>query len=173
MGSGLDTHQAAGDKIHYEFKFEQPSFPGSIAVVQDDPVKVHSEGVTTSLYFRGAEADMAQRLWRRDRQDHVLLHRPFGLPPYANLTLVETEAGAPNGYSAPGLIFLSPRGHRQATVSAELLANQISRQWWEELVSPVHAQSPVARPMAWRAIRSCCGPSMTTAPAPWRRSFTT
>jgi hypothetical protein len=29
----------------------------------------------------------------------------FGLPPYANLTVVETEAGAPNGYAAPGLIF--------------------------------------------------------------------
>ena len=38
----------------------------------------------------------------------------FGLPPYANLTVVETEAGAPNGYAAPGLIFLAPRGHRQA-----------------------------------------------------------
>ena len=33
----------------------------------------------------------------------------FGLPPYANLTVVETEAGAPNGYAAPGLIFLAPR----------------------------------------------------------------
>ena len=34
----------------------------------------------------------------------------FGLPPYANLTLVETEDGAPNGYAAPGMIFLTPRG---------------------------------------------------------------
>ena len=34
----------------------------------------------------------------------------FGLPPYANLTVVETENGAPNGYAAPGMIFLRPRG---------------------------------------------------------------
>jgi hypothetical protein len=30
----------------------------------------------------------------------------FGLPPSADLTVVETEEGAPNGYAAPGLIFL-------------------------------------------------------------------
>ena len=59
----------------------------------------------------------------------------FGLPSYANLTLVETDAGAPNGYAAPGLIFLSPRGIGKQ-VAAKLLANQISRQWWGVLVSP-------------------------------------
>ena len=33
----------------------------------------------------------------------------YGLAPQANLTLVETEDGTPNGFSAPGIIFLSPR----------------------------------------------------------------
>jgi aminopeptidase N len=60
----------------------------------------------------------------------------FGLPPYANLSVVETENGAPNGYAAPGLIFLNPRAIGRQ-VGSKLLANQISRQWWEELVSPV------------------------------------
>jgi hypothetical protein len=59
----------------------------------------------------------------------------FGLPPYANLTVVETEEGAPNGYAAPGMIFLAPRGIGKQP-NAKLLANQVSRQWWEELVSP-------------------------------------
>ncbi len=59
----------------------------------------------------------------------------FGIPPYANLTVVETETGAPNGYSAPGMIFLAPNaiGHQP---SAKLVANQVSRQWWEEMLSP-------------------------------------
>ena len=49
--------------------------------------------------------------------------------------MVETEDGAPNGYAAPGMIFLAPRGiGKQA--NTKLLANQISRQWFEELVSP-------------------------------------
>ena len=38
----------------------------------------------------------------------------FGIPPYANLTVVETEDGAPNGYAAPGMIFLAPQRHRHA-----------------------------------------------------------
>jgi aminopeptidase N len=59
----------------------------------------------------------------------------FGTPAYANLTLVETENGAPNGYSAPGMIFLSPKGIGQQA-NQRLLANQVSRQWWGTLVSP-------------------------------------
>ena len=37
----------------------------------------------------------------------------FGLPPYANLTVVETEDGAPNGYAAPGPDFPDAARHRQ------------------------------------------------------------
>jgi len=61
----------------------------------------------------------------------------FGLPPYANLTLVETEAGSPNGYAAPGFVFLAPGANRGTRANSKVLANEISRQWWEELVSPV------------------------------------
>ncbi len=60
----------------------------------------------------------------------------YGLAPQANMTLVETEDGTPNGYSAPGIIFLSPHGIGNQ-VASRLLANQLSRQWWEDLVSPV------------------------------------
>ena len=56
LGSGFDTHQTAGDKTLYDIKFDKPSFPGSIAVVKEQPAQVQAEGVTTSLYFRGAEA---------------------------------------------------------------------------------------------------------------------
>ena len=49
--------------------------------------------------------------------------------------MVETEEGAPNGYAAPGILFLAPRGIGKQP-NAKLLANQISRQWWEDLVSP-------------------------------------
>ncbi|HMC61808.1 MAG TPA: hypothetical protein VKJ01_21625, partial [Candidatus Solibacter sp.] len=135
LGSGLDSKQTAGDKNLYEIKFERPSFPGSFAVVKGQPAKVASEGVTTALYFRGAEAEMAQPYG--EHIGKVVSHFTglFGLPPYANLTVVETEEGAPNGYAAPGIVFLAPRGIGKQ-VNAKLLANQISRQWWEDLVSP-------------------------------------
>jgi tetratricopeptide (TPR) repeat protein len=135
LGSGMDSRQAAGAKNVFEFKFEHPSFPGSIAVVKGDPVKVPSEGVTTSLYFRGPEADMAQAYGDLTGKVMSYFTGMFGLPPYANLTVVETEEGAPNGYAAPGLMFLAPRGIGRQP-SAKLVANQVSRQWWEELVGP-------------------------------------
>jgi tetratricopeptide (TPR) repeat protein len=135
LGSGMDSRQAAGEKNVFAFKFEHPSFPGSIAVVKGDPVKVPSEGVTTSLYFRGPEADMAQAYGELTGRMMSYFTGLFGLPPYANLTVVETEEGAPNGYAAPGLIFLAPRGIGRQP-GAKLIANQVSRQWWEDLVGP-------------------------------------
>ena len=135
VASGVDTRTTTGDKTAYDFKFERPSFPGSFAVVKGNPVKVQSEGVTTSLYFRGAEAGMAQHYGEETGKEMSYFTGMFGLPPYANLTVIETEDGAPNGYAAPGLLFLNPHGIGHEP-NGRLLANEISRQWFEELVSP-------------------------------------
>jgi hypothetical protein len=135
VGSGIDTKDVKGDKNAYEVKFERASFPGSIAVVKGQPAKVASEGVTTALYFRDAEASMAQPYGDQVGKLVSYFTGLYGLPPYANLTVIETEDGAPNGYAAPGLIFLAPKAIGKQPNSS-LLANQISRQWFEELVSP-------------------------------------
>jgi Peptidase family M1 domain len=135
VAGGLESHTPAGNKMAYEFKFERPSFPADFAVVKGDPVKVQSEGVTTSVYFRGDEVKAAQAYGDQTGKIMSYFTGMFGLPPYADLTLVETEAGAPNGYAAPGMVFLAPRGITSEP-NAKLLANQISRQWFEDLVSP-------------------------------------
>jgi hypothetical protein len=134
LGSGTDSHRSANDKNLYEFKMDGPSFPGSIAVVKDPPLKVDSEGVTTTLYFRDPEKAMAQAYGEEIDKMMGYFTGAFGLPAYANLTVVETEPGAPNAYAAPGMIFLAPHGITQS-VASRLLANEVSRQWWEELVS--------------------------------------
>ena len=135
VGSGLDSKDVKGDKNAYEIKFERASFPGSIAIVKGQPAKVASEGVTTTLYFRDTEASMAQPYGDQVGKLVSYFTGLYGLPPYANLTVIETEDGAPNGYAAPGLIFLAPKAIGKQPNSS-LLANQISRQWFEELVSP-------------------------------------
>src|SRR2546430_1805268 len=84
--SELNNKQTAGDKNRYQVKFERPSFPGSIAVVKAQPAKVASEGVNTSLYFRGAEAEMAQPYGEHIGKAMSYFTGMFGLPPYANLT---------------------------------------------------------------------------------------
>ena len=135
VAGGLESHTPAGDKIAYEFKFERPSFPANFAVVKGNPVKVRSEGVNTSVYFRGSEANMAQVYGEETGKIMSFFTGMFGLPPSADLALVETETGAPNGFAGPGVVFLAPRGIGQVA-NDKLLANQITRQWFEDLVSP-------------------------------------
>jgi aminopeptidase N len=135
IASGLETSKPTGDKTIYSFRFDENSFPGSIAVVRGDGKKVNSEGVTTSLYFRGGEQAVADVYGQETGKIITYFTAMFGLPPYANLALVETDDGSPNGFSSPGVIFLNPRGIGH-DVNAKLLANQISRQWWHALISP-------------------------------------
>jgi tetratricopeptide (TPR) repeat protein len=135
VASGLESSRSAGDKTIYTFKFEHQSFPGSIAVVRGDPKKVTESGVMTSIYFRGGEQSMANAYGQETGKIMSHFTAILGLPPYANLTLVETEDGAPNGFSAPGIIFLSPHAIGR-DVGIKLMANQVSRQWWHALLSP-------------------------------------
>ncbi len=133
VGSGI------GSKVGQVFTFEsnKPSFPGSIAVAKDAPVRNSTDGITTMLYFRAAEVAQANAYGAATAQMVNHFTGVFGLAPYANLTIVETEDGAPNGYSAPGLIFLNPRAISKE-VNSNVLVNQIARQWWETQVSPVN-----------------------------------
>ena len=138
IGSGSGSSKPnTGDGIVFTYDFTKPSFPGDIAIVKGQPVKNSSGGVTTTLWFRGPQADFANAYG--DTTSQMLEHFTslFGLAPYANLTVIETADGAPNGYSAPGLIFLAPRAIAK-DVNANVLANQIARQWWETDVSPVN-----------------------------------
>ena len=135
IATGVATTQAAGAKTVFSFRSSQRSFPGSIAVAKEAPNRINAEGVSTEIYFRGAEK-AAERAWGEQTAQVInYFSGLFGRAPYANLTLVETEAGAPAGYAAPGLIFLNPRaiGHE---VNPKLLANNVARQWWEVGLSP-------------------------------------
>ncbi|MGH9674859.1 MAG: M1 family aminopeptidase, partial [Bryobacteraceae bacterium] len=136
VSSGLETKEAAGDdRTSYQFRVLQPSFPGSVGIVQGDPVRATAEGVTTLLYFRGDSAAMAQPFGEETGKAVTFLSSVFGLAPQANLTVVETGEGAPNGYSAPGVLFISTRAIGKE-VNPRLLINQVARQWWGGLVSP-------------------------------------
>lgn len=135
IASGLEKDEHVGNKIAYNFEHTKPSFPGSIAVVQGDPQKVNSQGITTSVYFRQKQS-MAGAYGEETGKIMSYLTSVYGLPPQANLTLVETDDGTPNGFSAPGVIFLSPKGIGNQ-VAGRLLANELARQWWEVLMSPI------------------------------------
>jgi aminopeptidase N len=130
LGSGIDSQ----DGNTTRWRFNEQSFPGSIAVVRGESRAVSSGGVTTTFYVRKA-ADAANPYGEEFSKAMIYFTSLFDAPPKRNLTVVETEAGAPNGYSAPGLIFLSPGGMGKE-VNIKLVANQVARQWWGTLLSP-------------------------------------
>jgi aminopeptidase N len=134
--SGLEVGNvaAAGGQRTIEFEFPQASFPGSFAVFQGEPQTVNSGGLNGLFFFRRA-ANMAQAYGEEMGKAWEYFTSLFGLPPTRRLAIVETEAGAPNGYSAPGVIFLSPAAIGNE-VNRRLIANQIARQWWGVLLSP-------------------------------------
>ncbi len=138
VGSGdVKTSPAAGGQTLYAFHYDQPSFPGSVAITKGAPVKVSSQGISSSFYFRDQLTAQAKPYGDEAGKVMSFLTSQFGLAPQANLTFVETEAGAVNGYSAPGVIFLAP-GSITTKVNSRILANQLSRQWWGNFVSPVN-----------------------------------
>ncbi|MEQ1885677.1 MAG: M1 family aminopeptidase [Bryobacteraceae bacterium] len=136
VGSGTGTTDSSGPAgMHTErITFTQPSFPGSIAVVPGNPKIVSSDGVTTNFYVHQA-TDMAQAYGDEIAKAMTFFTGLYGLPFKKNLVVVETENGTPNGYAAPGLIFLSPRAMGKA-VNLKLVANNVARQWWGALLGP-------------------------------------
>ncbi len=135
IASGIEKDEPAGEgKVAYGFSNLHRAFPGSIAIVTGDPVQVPSEGVTTSLYFRGDAADTAAAYGQETGRIMSYFSGIYGAAPQANLTLIQTEDGAPNGYATEGIIFLSPRSISKQ-VNTRVLSNQIARQWWGILLS--------------------------------------
>jgi aminopeptidase N len=135
VASGMEKSEPlAAGKVLYSFQFTNPCFPGSLGVVQGEPTRITSEGVVTSLYFRAGEREMAGAYGQEIGRVMTYLTSLYGLPPQANLTVVETEDAAPNGYAAPGILFFSPQGIGKQ-VNTRLVVNQVSRQWWGILLS--------------------------------------
>ena len=138
LGSGNDSKQTAGDKNHYKFKFERASFPGSIAVVKDQPAKVQARRRHhVAVLPRRRRRNMAQQYG--DEIGKIMSYFTGHVRPAA---LRQPDgggdrgSGAPNGYAAPGHDLPGAARASADRSTARLLANQMSRQWWEELVSP-------------------------------------
>jgi hypothetical protein len=135
IASGLETSRPSAGKITYSYSFPKSSFPADVAVSKAAPVKNSSDGLTTTIYFRGSQANMANPYGAETAKIMNYFSGLFTIAPYANMTLFQTEDGAPNGYAGPGVVFLNPRAIG-TDVNARVLSNQCSRQWWEIQLSP-------------------------------------
>lgn len=134
VSSGVAVPSADGQSA--TFRSASPGFYGSLGIVRGEPRRVQAEGSASEIWFRGANAGNAQAWGEEIGKVMAFLADTFGVPPYRNLSVVETGEGAPNGYSAPGLLFISSSAAAAARPNQRLLANQIARQWYGGLFSP-------------------------------------
>lgn len=136
VSGGLDSTKEEGGKVITTCSFPSQGFGGNLAIVQGSGKTVSSGGATTTLYFRGESAAAADAWGEETGKVLGLLTANFGLAPSSNLILVETEDGAPNGYAAPGMLFLSPKAIGKEA-NPKLLANQLARLWYGIQTSPL------------------------------------
>ena len=137
LASGDVKKSVASDgKALSSFVYDKRSFPGSLAIVKADAVRVSSEGISSQVFFRDAQAASARQYGDEAGKIMTFLTSEYGLAPQANLTLVETEPGAVTDYAAPGIIFLAPSAITSA-VNTHVLVNGLARQWWGALTSPI------------------------------------
>lgn len=134
LGSGLGTRTEALEGIEHHFEFGYPSFPGSIAIVPDEePVQVSSGGASSQVYMPTASEDLAITYGETAAEMVEFFSDLYGAPYSKSLAIVEMGEYAPNGYWAPGMIFMSPYG-RQETLNRALLGKLVANQWWGTLV---------------------------------------
>ncbi len=133
----MKSGKAGNGRTTWSFHYDHASFPGSIAIVKNEGKRVSAQGINSTVFFRGPEAANVQAYGEETGKIMTFLTAQYGLAPQASLALVETDNGAVNGYSAPGIVFLSPSSISKR-VNARVLTNQLSRQWWGMLVSPIN-----------------------------------
>jgi aminopeptidase N len=133
IAPGSETRDKGAGKTTFRFETKTAGFPGSLGIVQGDPVSLTENGVTSLFWFRDGKG-MEKAYAEEAGKVLAFLTGLYGLPPTSSLALIETEKGAPTGYAAPGILFLSPGGiGKQA--NSRLMVNQLSRQWWGNMVS--------------------------------------
>ena len=128
----------------YEFKFDQPSFPGSVVAcpLQDagnangyKVIPAVASGADITLYLKADREAYAPSYGETAGNIMGFFSDKFGPLPSAHLAIVEIDDGSVSGYAGPGMVVLASRAFSKP-VNGNLLAHEIAHLWWPSLVSP-------------------------------------
>ena len=133
LGSGVGLRTEAIEGIQHSFEFGYPSFPGTIAIVREEPLQTGAGGAAVSVYMPGASESLAEEYGETAAEMVDFFSDLYGAPYSKSLAIIEMGEFAPNGYWAPGLVLMSPYGRRE-TLNRQLLGRLVANQWWGTLV---------------------------------------
>jgi Tfp pilus assembly protein PilF len=124
-----------GGNTTYSFEFDQSSFPGTFYAGTYSVQKETAFGANVYLFLKPGHENYAADYGATAAKILSFFSDKFGSLPNGNLAVVEIANDTVGGYSSPGIVALASRGFTEP-VNEQLLAHEISRQWWRCLVSP-------------------------------------
>ena len=133
-GTPSPAVQQAGNTT-YSFQFDQSSFPGTIYAGNYSMQHETAFGANVYLFLKPGDENYAADYGATAAKILSFFSNKFGSLPNGNLAVVEIANDTVGGYSSPGIVALAKRGFSEP-VNEQLLAHEISRQWWRCLMSP-------------------------------------
>jgi Peptidase family M1 domain/TPR repeat len=124
-----------GANTAYSFEFNQSSFPGTFYAGTYSVQHETAFGADIYLFLKPGHESYAADYGATAAKIMSFFSSKFGSLPNGNLAVVEIANDTVGGYSSPGIVALASRGF-SSPVNEQLLAHEISRQWWRCLVSP-------------------------------------
>jgi tetratricopeptide (TPR) repeat protein len=119
----------------YSFEFDQSSFPGTFYAGDYSVQHENAFGANVYLFLKSGHENFAADYGATAAKIMSFFSGKFGSLPNGNLAVVEIANDTVGGYSSPGIVALASRGF-SSPVNEQLLAHEISRQWWSCYVSP-------------------------------------
>ncbi|TAM84574.1 MAG: tetratricopeptide repeat protein [Acidobacteria bacterium] len=119
----------------YSFEFGQSSFPGTFYAGDYSVQQENASGANVYLFLKRGHERFAADYGAAAAKIMSFFSGQFGSLPNGNLAVVEIADDTAGGYSSPGIVALASRGF-SSPVNEQLLAHEISRQWWNCYVSP-------------------------------------
>ena len=119
----------------YSFEYDQTSFPGTVYAGKYSVQRETAFGADVTLYLKPGDENYAADYGATAAKIMSFFSSKFGPLPNGKLAVVEIANDTVGGYSSPGIVALAKRGFSEP-VNEQLLAHEISRQWWRCLLSP-------------------------------------
>ena len=130
--------ETTADGSLYSFHYDRQSFPGTVIAGPYILQPTSATGVDVTFYLKKNDAGYAAAYGAATKEILAYYATSFGILPTHHLAIVEIDNGTVGGYSAPGVVALAARAFTNP-VDTNLLAHEISHQWWRCLVSPATA----------------------------------
>jgi hypothetical protein len=119
----------------FTFKWDKPSFPGTIIAGTFHEFKSDDAGIDLHLFFKPSKESLSAEYASTAIKEFTYFVTQYGVAPSSRLNLVEIPDGTLPSAWAPEIAALSGRALTERT-NYRLLANTIAHQWWGVSVSP-------------------------------------